>query len=114
MRNRYQRRLAIALRRDEDGFAMIVSMLVISVVAVMTLGMLATGLHLQAATARDSSWNRALQVAEAGVDSAIYHLGQDPTYAQPGPIAGNVPQGTFSVSVVKPKRGWLVVTSSGT
>src|SRR3954447_829983 len=101
-------------RRDEGGFAMIITMLVITVVAVMTLGMLATGLHLQAATARDSRWNRALQVAEAGVDNAIYQLGENPSFAQPGPVAGSVPKGTFSVSVVKPKRGWLVVTSSGT
>ena len=110
----HRRRLAAALRGGEGGFAMIVSMLVITVVAVMTLGMLATGLHLQAATARDSSWNKALQVAEAGVDNAVYHLTDDPTFAQPGPVAGTVPQGTFSVSVVKPKRGWLVVTSTGT
>ncbi|MER3452512.1 MAG: hypothetical protein C4344_02155 [Acidimicrobiia bacterium] len=92
---------------------MIVSMLVVTMLVVMTMGLLASGLHLQAATARDLRWNRAVQVAEAGVDQAVYHLASDPDYARAGPVTGSVPGGTYTVSVQRPAPGWIVVTSTG-
>jgi hypothetical protein len=102
------------MRRDsEGGFAMVVSMLVVTVLLVMTMGLLASGLHLQAATARDVRWNKALQVAEAAVDQAVYHLSTDPTYGASGPVTGSTPDGNFTVRVERPDLGWVVVTATG-
>lgn len=107
-----RRRGGMRPRRD-GGFAMVVSMLVVTVLLVMTMGLLASGLHLQAATARDVRWNKALQVAEAAVDQAIYHLSTDATYAAGGPVTGSTPDGTFTVAVERPEPGWVIVTATG-
>lgn len=105
-------RLRRARNGEERGFAMIVAMLVTTIVLVMTLGMLATGIHLQTATARDLRWNRALQVAEAGVDRAVYELQKSDAYTgSGGPVAAA--GGEYETTVTTPKIGWRVVTSTG-
>ena len=79
---------ALRLRRDEQGFAVMASMLITSILMVFTISMLATGVHLTQASVRDRSWNAALQVAEAGVDLAVYELGVDATYTGTGSSEG--------------------------
>ena len=96
----------------DDGFAMIVVMVVISIVTIMTIGMIATGLHLDQATARGRRHSLALQVAEAGIDQAVYQLSQDGLY--PG-TAGtvSVPGGEYEVTVTVPRLGWATIESTG-
>jgi hypothetical protein len=100
---------------EEDGFAMVMTMVVVSVMMLFTMGMLATGLHLTDATVRDERWNTALQVAEAGLDHAVYTIGQDDTYlAAEGaseliPVSG----GQAEITVDRPADGEVVVYATG-
>ncbi|MBA3303528.1 MAG: polymer-forming cytoskeletal protein [Acidimicrobiia bacterium] len=95
---------------EEDGFALIVVMVVISIVTVMTIGMLATGLHLEQATTRDRRYGAALQVAEAGVERALYDLATGTTTPSD---PQEVPGGEYDVSVTVPRRGWATIDSTG-
>lgn len=105
-------RLRRSLAR-EDGFAVITAVVVASVMMLFTLGMLATGIHLTGATVRDRSWNTALQVAEAGLDHAVYEVGQDSAYAGTGGGVLTVPGGEVEVLVDRPADGEIVVYSTG-
>jgi type II secretory pathway pseudopilin PulG len=96
----------------DDGFALIVVMVVISIVTIMTIGMIATGLHLDQATARGRRHSVALQAAEAGLDQAVYQLSQDSLYTGTGgPVP--VPGGQYEVTVTVPRRGWATIESTG-
>ncbi len=96
---------------QEDGFALIVVMVTVSIVTIMTIGMLAVGIHLDQGTTRNRRHSLALQVAEAGVDQAVYQLAQDSLYTGTGPVG--VPGGQFEVSVTVPRRGWATIVSTG-
>lgn len=96
----------------DDGFALIVVMVVISIVTIMTIGMIATGLHLDQATARGRRHSLALQVAEAGVDQAVYELSQDGLYPGTGGTV-SVPGGQYEVTVTVPRVGWATIESTG-
>jgi hypothetical protein len=96
----------------DDGFALIVVMVVISIVTIMTIGMIATGLHLDQATARGRRHSVALQAAEAGLDQAVYQLSEDGLYTGTGgPVP--VPGGQYEVTVTVPRRGWATIVSTG-
>jgi hypothetical protein len=99
--------------QQEDGFAMVTAIVVSSVMMLFTMGMLATGLHLTEATVRDSRWNTALQVAEAGLDHAVYTIGQNSAYPGTGggvlPVAG----GEVEITVERPADGEVVVYATG-
>ncbi|MBA3303174.1 MAG: hypothetical protein H0U26_04800 [Acidimicrobiia bacterium] len=99
--------------RGEEGIALVVTMVVITIVMMLTIGMLATGVHLDQATARDRRYNLALQVAEAGVDQAAYQLKLASTYPGTGVNAVDVPGGQYEVVTSSPARGYVVVTSTG-
>lgn len=106
--------LAIVRRlRREDGFAMVTTMVVASVMMLFTMGMLATGIHLTDATVRDRRWNTALQVAEAGLDHAVYAIGQDDTYAGTMTAPLQVPGGEVEIAVARPTDGQIVVYATG-
>jgi type II secretory pathway pseudopilin PulG len=96
----------------EEGFALIVVMVVISIVTIMTIGMIATGLHLDQATARGRRHSAALQVAEAGIDQAVYQLSQNHLYTGTGGTV-SVPGGEYEVTVTVPRRGWATIVSTG-
>ena len=99
--------------RGEDGFAMVAAVTLTSVMMIFTIGMLATGIHLTEATVRDESWNRALQVAEAGVDHALYMLETEPTYLGSGAGTIEVPGGEAQVLVSSAAAGFVTVYSTG-
>jgi hypothetical protein len=99
--------------RNEDGFAMITTIVVASVMMIFTMGMLATGLHLTDATVRDRRWNTALQVAEAGLDHAVYTIGQDDTYTGTGTGVIAVAGGEAEITVDRPADGQVVVYATG-
>lgn len=99
------------IRRDEGGYALVLAVTLSALMMVFTLGMMETGVHLETQTVRDVSWNRALNVAEAGVDRALYELGKDPSYAGVTGLA--VPGGEVDVTVVSPAAGYLTVYATG-
>src|SRR5688572_30555549 len=105
-------RVRDAIRAD-DGFAMMTAMVVSSVMMIFTVGMLATGIHLTEQTVRDRSWNTALQVAEAGLDHAVYEIQLDPTYAGTGTGVLSVPEGEAEILVDYPAAGSVVVYATG-
>lgn len=76
--------IACRFRDDESGFAMVAAVTLSSMLMVLTVSMLGSGLHLQQATVRDVSWNTAMTLAEAGVDRAVYEVTKDATYAGTG------------------------------
>jgi hypothetical protein len=100
------------VRDDESGFAMITALVMSSVMMLFTVGMLATGLHLTSATVRDRRWNTALQVAEAGLDRAVYEIGKDETYAGTGANVLSVPGGEVQLLIARPTDGQVVVYST--
>lgn len=100
-------------RSGEDGFAMVLSVVLTSVMMVFTMGMLATGIHLTESTVGDESWNRALQVAEAGVDHALYTLKSTPGYTGTGTGTIQVPGGEARILVSSTAAGYLTVYSTG-
>lgn len=99
--------------RGEDGFAVMASMIMITVMMLFTVTMLATGVQLTSASVRDRNWSAALQVAEAGVDHAVYSLGLDPTYAGTGPDTLDVPGGEVQILTEVPAPGYVNVYATG-
>lgn len=106
MFRRFLARRAVA----EDGFAMIAAISVSSVLMVLTLSMLATGVHLTQATAKDTKWNEALAVAEAGVDRAVHELTNNPAYTG-GTLS--VPGGEVDVTVTGETLGNISIEAIG-
>lgn len=100
------------VREGEGGFAMITALVVSSVMMLFTIGMLATGLHLTDASVRDRRWNTALQVAEAGLDRAVYEIGKDATYTGTATTVLDVPGGQVQLLVNHPSDGEIVVYST--
>jgi hypothetical protein len=99
------------LDADEGGYAMVLAIILTSLMMIFTLGMMNTGIHLETQTVKDVSWNRALGVAEAGVDKTLYEIGKNPSYAGANGIA--VPGGEVDVSVVSPAAGYLTLYATG-
>jgi hypothetical protein len=101
------------LRDDERGFAVLTAVMLTTVLMLFTMSMLATGVHLTTASVRDRNWNSALQVAEAGVDRAVYELSKDTTYTGTGTGVLDVPGGQVQVLAQSPSPGYLTVWATG-
>lgn len=99
--------------RGEDGYAVVVAIVLVSVLMVMTTTMLAIGTHLNVATVRDSNWNAALQVAEAGIDRALYELTADPGWTGTGDEVVTLPNGEAQILVTPLGPGRLAIYSTG-
>lgn len=104
-------RVLVVSRRDENGFAMIVSMVVATVAIVLVTAILAQGVHLLEATTYDRKWNNSLQVAEAGVEATVVELIRDPTDTGLG--LTTAPFGQFETTVSTPSVGYRLITSTG-
>ncbi len=98
---------------DEAGFALVATMIAVSILSVLTMGMLATGIHVEQATQRDRRWNDALQVAEAGVDLALYERTVNASYTGTGSSWVAVPGGEYQALVTSSEAGWLTITATG-
>lgn len=105
-------RIRRTLRR-EDGFAVMTAMVLSTVMMIMTVGMLATGLHLTNASVRDRNWNAALAVAEAGVDRAVYELTKSGSYAGTAGTPISVPGGEVEIVTEFPAAGYVNVIAQG-
>lgn len=105
-------------RRDggpagEAGYALAVTVMVSFAMLVLCLGTVTSGMRLDTASARDSRWNLALQVAEAGIDNSLFELTVDGTYPGTGGSVLAVPGGEVETTVTTPKPGWRVIVSTG-
>lgn len=101
----------VVTRREENGYAMVISVVVASVAIVLVTAILAQGLHLLQATTRDRRWNNALQVAEAGMERTVVELIRDPNAS--GLSVTTVPFGQFETTVSTPALGYRTITATG-
>jgi hypothetical protein len=102
-----------AVRPDEGGYALAVTVMVTFSMLILALGTVTSGIRLDAASARDSRWNLALQVAEAGVDHALFELTSSTSYTGTGSSTVTVPGGQAEMTVTTPQKGWRVIVSTG-
>lgn len=104
---------ARSTHEDEGGFAVLVAVMTTTLMLIFTVGMLATGVHLNTASVRDRSWNTALQAAEAGVDHAVYQLAKGTGWTGTGATPLDVPGGQVDVAVVHPAAGHATIYATG-
>lgn len=105
-------RLAARLRREESGFAMIATVILLAVMGTLMALVMSMGTHTNFATARGRSWTQALHVAEAGVQQAIADLqSSNGTYA--GTFTGSTDEGTFTVTVLHQSRRRYRIDATG-
>lgn len=71
--------------RPEQGFALVVVVMVATVIGLLAIAALGFGLSSQAVSRRDQDWNAALAAAEAGVDDYLFRLNHDGNYWVYGP-----------------------------
>lgn len=102
----------IPVRREEDGFVMIVAVLLLSIVASLGVVVMTSGNHSNQATGRGRSWVQALHVAEAGLQEAMARM--QASGSSPGSFTGSTNEGTFSVAVTSLGRARYRVEASGT
>jgi Tfp pilus assembly protein PilX len=104
------------LRRDEEGYSLVIAMLLLAIMAVL----LVVGLDAGTASLRQSSlsveWSKALAVAEAGLNDSITRLGESRSAANPCNMSGSTVctggGGQYQVSWTQ-TGGNIVVTSVG-
>lgn len=71
--------------RSEQGYALVVVLLVATVVGLLAVAALGYGISSQTVSRRDQDWNAALAAAEAGVDDYELRLNEDGNYWTYGP-----------------------------
>jgi Tfp pilus assembly protein PilX len=104
------------LRREEEGYSLVIAMLLLAIMAVL----LVVGLDAGTSSLKQSSlaveWSRALTVAEAGLNDSITRLGESRTAANPCNMSGSTVctggGGQYQVSWTQ-TGGKIVVTSVG-
>lgn len=108
------------MRREQGGFAMIIAVILMAVVASLATLVLTTGTHTDFSTARGVSYTQALHVAEAGVQDAMIRLeaakGGDIDGVPPDDVAGfdgATDEGTYRVEVRKLTRHRYTIDSAG-
>jgi hypothetical protein len=100
-----------SIEPSDEGFAMIISMVVATVAILLVTVVLAMGVHLNGSTVRDRSLQLALQVAETGVDQVAADLDQairtGTTYTGTAtPV--DVPGGTYQAKVTTVAKGYQI------
>jgi hypothetical protein len=104
------------LRREEEGYSLVIAMLLLAIMAVL----LVVGLDAGTASLKQSSlaveWSKALTVAEAGLNDSITRLGESRTAANPCNMSGSTVctggGGQYQVGWTQ-TGGKIVVTSVG-
>ena len=102
----------LSWRRDNDqGFVMIVAVVLLSVVASLGAIVMASGNHSSQSTGRGRAWIQSLHVAEAGIQEAMVRM--QAAGGAPTPFAGQTDEGSYSVSVTPLGRGRFRVEATG-
>jgi hypothetical protein len=104
--------IAKRLRREESGFAMIVAVLLLAVMATLMALVMSVATHTNFATGHGRSWVQALHVGEAGVQDAIAKL-QETDGAYTGTFSGSTEEGAYSVTVTPQSRHRFRIESVG-
>lgn len=103
----------IRYHRGEDGFAMLIAVVLLSVIASLGAIVMLSGNHTATTTGRGRSWVQALHVAEAGVQESLVRL-QSTNGSYSGTFTGTTDEGTFSVTVTPLGRSRYTVEARGT
>ncbi len=100
------------LNRSEDGFAMVIAVVLLSLVASLGAVVMASGNHTATVTGRGRSRIQSLHVAEAGVQDSLIRL-QKSNGAFSGTFTGATNEGTFTTTVTALGRSRYRVASTG-
>jgi hypothetical protein len=87
---RIAERLARA-RQEEQGYALITAMLILSVLSILMALTLANGISVNNMSERGNRWTRVLGTAESGVDVGVATLGANRSATSTCPIGGTSP-----------------------
>lgn len=98
--------------RDDRGFAMVMAVIIMGVMATLAILVLTNGSHADRASGRGENWNSALHVSEAGVEEAMALLAEN-NGVSPGAFTGSVTDGDYSVQVTPLGRNHYQVDSVG-
>jgi hypothetical protein len=100
-------RVRSMLRREEDGFAMIVAVILLAVIGTLVALTLTVGSHSDVTSGRGRNYVAALHVSESGVEEAITKL-QQTSGGYSGTFTGTINQGdnngSYTVTVTKLAR----------
>lgn len=99
-------------RQGEDGFVMIIAIVLLSVAASLGAVVMTSGNHASQATGRGRSWVQSLHVAEAGIQDALIRM--QATGAPPASFTGSTQEGDYSVTVTSMGRARYQVEAVGT
>jgi hypothetical protein len=110
--------MSLQAHRGERGFAMVMGVIIIAVMATLAALVLTNGSHADRASGRGENWNAALHVAEAGVERAMasvqeYYVQNGGPLASPVSFTGEVKEGTYAVRMVPLGRGRYQVDAVG-
>jgi type II secretory pathway pseudopilin PulG len=126
------------LHQSEQGVALITVIGVISVLAILSTGLLSYGLSSMRQARHDQDWNAALAAAQAGIDDFLFRVNRDSAYWQSAdpdwdggagtpdpsnpalsgltPVPGAASEGSYSYSVdasTLPMDGNIIIESEG-
>jgi hypothetical protein len=105
------------LQRDEGGYALAITVLLVAVMMVLMVVSLDAGSSALRRSQEGLRWARTLTVAEAGINQAITQLSQNRTAASPCPLGSTSvctgEGGQFQVSWTGQADGSLVVNARG-
>jgi len=110
-------RVCRQLRREEDGYALVIAMLLLSIMSVSLVVALNAGNAALRQSELGVRWSRTLTVAETGIDDAILTIAQDRTVAPACPVGGTAAcetdDGDYQVSWATAADGSVTVNSVG-
>jgi len=87
--------------RDRRGFVVLIALGAISVVSIFAFIAVGNIASTHAGLRNSANWQRAMTIADAGVESAIAALRKDPSFVGEREIAFD--GGTFTTEVTKPE-----------
>ena len=105
------------LRHEEDGYALVVAMLLLSIMMVSLVVALDSGSSAFRESEYGVRWARTLTVAESGIDNAMVILSESRTSASPCPSTGSTvcttDDGQYQVDWTSAANGSMTITSTG-
>lgn len=109
-------RIVRSRRCDEQGgFMLVVVLMVISVLTALSVGLLLAGQWEGIQGTKDVGYLQALNLAEAGLERALWELRMDSTWTD-GWADESLGNGTYSVTVADAPdvgAGWMRISSTG-
>jgi hypothetical protein len=85
--------------RDEQGVAMVMTVLIILVAAALVAVVLTQGSTTERHSGRGANWNEALQAADAGIEEAVARLEADNGAVPATDLTGTTADGSYTVKV---------------